>query len=350
MGLLEKLFSKNQKSDPIVVLDAVKNGDLKQIKSFLKNGIDINATYKIDEDNYGNTLLMVASFFGQTELVKYLLDSQCEINATDNKGSSALIFAALNGHFEIVDLLLSAGSDTSLKVKGVTALMLAELKGHKQIVNLIRKYEQNLKGVESSSIPDKLDQESSVENIGSFKEIKIGTQTWMVKNLDVNCFCNGDPMPEVKSNEEWERAGQEKKPAWCYFNNEKENDKKIGKLYNWYSVIDKRGLAPNGWHIPSLEEFGLLKESIKNNGNSLKEIGQGKGEGIGTNESGFSALASGCRIDLGVFGVESYTGFWSSTEAGMDFSYDMSLTSMSKAISLFYSKQKFGHSIRCIKN
>jgi len=80
--------------------------------------------------------------------------------------------------------------------------------------------------------------------------VNIGTQTWMAKNLNVSIFANGDPIPEVKTNEEWKKAAEEKKPAWCYYENDPANGAIYGKLYNWYAVSDPRGLAPKGWHIP----------------------------------------------------------------------------------------------------
>jgi hypothetical protein len=50
--------------------------------------------------------------------------------------------------------------------------------------------------------------------------IKIGTQTWAAKNLDVSTFRNGDSIPEVKTPEEWVQFGNEQKPAWSYYNND----------------------------------------------------------------------------------------------------------------------------------
>ena len=35
-----------------------------------------------------------------------------------------------------------------------------------------------------------------------------------------------------------------------------------GGIYNWHAVVDKRRLAPEGWHIPSKEEFVVLLGSI----------------------------------------------------------------------------------------
>ena len=71
----------------------------------------------------------------------------------------------------------------------------------------------------------------------SLEEVTIGKQVWMAKNLDVTHFRNGDAIPEAKTAAEWQKAGLEKKSAWCYYDGKKENDKLYGKLYNSnYSV------------------------------------------------------------------------------------------------------------------
>lgn len=89
-------------------------------------------------------------------------------------------------------------------------------------------------------------------------EVKIGNQIWMKKNLDVDKFRNGDPIPEAKSQEDLEKADSLKQPIWCYVEFDKKFAKKYGKIYNWYAVSDKRGLTPNGWHIPSKTEWNTL--------------------------------------------------------------------------------------------
>jgi uncharacterized protein (TIGR02145 family) len=90
-----------------------------------------------------------------------------------------------------------------------------------------------------------------------YKTVVIGNQTWMAENLNVDRFRNGDLIPEAKTNEEWETR-KEKKAAWCYYNNDTKNGSKYGKLYNWHAVNDNRGLAPEGWHIPSPDEWEML--------------------------------------------------------------------------------------------
>jgi len=92
--------------------------------------------------------------------------------------------------------------------------------------------------------------------------MKIQNQEWMVENLDVSTFRNGDSIPEAKSTEDWAKASEEKKPVWCYYENDSNNAVKYGKLYNWFAVIDKRGLAPKGWHISRNTDWDLLANSL----------------------------------------------------------------------------------------
>ena len=99
-------------------------------------------------------------------------------------------------------------------------------------------------------------------NLSYSQTVKIGAQVWMTKNLDVSAFRNGDPILEAKTNEEWIKAGQNEQPAWCYYNNDPKNWLKFGKLYNWYAVIDSRGIAPEGWRVPSIKDCEILFKSL----------------------------------------------------------------------------------------
>jgi uncharacterized protein (TIGR02145 family) len=94
------------------------------------------------------------------------------------------------------------------------------------------------------------------------QDVKIGTQVWMSKNLDVSTFRNGEAIPEAKSKEEWAKAGVNRQPAWCYYDNDSKNGKVYGKLYNWYAVNDSRGLGPKGYHIPSDAEWTILTDML----------------------------------------------------------------------------------------
>jgi uncharacterized protein (TIGR02145 family) len=180
------------------------------------------------------------------------------------------------------------------------------------------------------------------------KTVKIGEQIWMLGNLNVDHYRNGDAIPEVEDPAQW---GNLKTGAWCYNDNKPENGKKYGKLYNWYAVNDPRGLAPEGWHIPTQAEFKTLGAAVNNNGNALKAIGQGSGDGAGTNTSGFSALLAGLRYGSGHFnflGIDAV--FWSSSEYYIHVAYALYLIGLDSYIFLGNDAKAYGFSVRCVKD
>ena len=120
-------------------------------------------------------------------------------------------------------------------------------------------------------------------------EIKIGQQVWTAENLNVDKFRNGDPIPEAKTDEEWENAGNNKQAAWCYFDNDPSNGIKYGKLYNWYAVNDPRGLAPLGCHIPSDQEWTDLTTYL--GGEEQAGAKMKSKEGLNYNSNGTNQLA-----------------------------------------------------------
>lgn len=129
----------------------------------------------------------------------------------------------------------------------------------------------------------------------SYAWVEINGQVWMTENLNVDKFRNGDPIPEVKSDEDWRKAGEEGKPAWCYYDNAPVKGKKFGRLYNWYAVSDPRGLAPKGWRIPSMEDWVELCSYFGKDAAVYLKSTEFDG---GTNEGGFTALPGGLRDDL----------------------------------------------------
>ncbi len=148
--------------------------------------------------------------------------------------------------------------------------------------------------------------------------VTIGDQTWIVKNLDVTCYQNGDPIPQVQNAKEWSKLTT---GAWCYYLNDDAFGPVFGKLYNWYAVNDPRGLAPEGWHIPSDGEWVMLSDFLggaKVAGGKLKDIEtmiwRRTSRGA-TNESGFSAIPTGVRRTNGDFSrLLTLATFWSSSQ------------------------------------
>lgn len=95
-----------------------------------------------------------------------------------------------------------------------------------------------------------------------YKTTKIGTQTWMCSNLSVTHFKNGELIKQAKSKSEWIRGIENKTPMWCYYDFDAKVGIKLGKLYNFWAIVDKRGLAPAGWIVPSLGHWKNLENYL----------------------------------------------------------------------------------------
>ena len=63
----------------------------------------------------GQTPFHLAAQQNQSSLIPILLEHHAEMDTTDGKGRTALMTAASEGHFEIVDLLIKAGANSNVK-------------------------------------------------------------------------------------------------------------------------------------------------------------------------------------------------------------------------------------------
>ena len=143
----------------------------------------------------------------------------------------------------------------------------------------------------------------------SIVEVKIGSQVWMAHNYDGVIFSNGDSIPHAKSAEEWERAGREGKPAWCYYKNDAGMGGKYGRIYNWYAINDARGFSPEEWHVPTHDEWITLEEFVGTTEAGLRL------KCSGDTTIGFCALLGGYRSKEGGFsGVDEFTYMASASE------------------------------------
>ena len=194
----------------------------------------------------------------------------------------------------------------------------------------------------------------TINNQNIYKTVKIEKLEWMVDNLNVNVFRNGDPIPEARTNEEWSKAGKEGKPAWCYYENRNENGNKYGVLYNWFAVHDPRGLAPVGWHVSSDAEWRVTTDFLGGEdaaGTKMKsKIGWDQ-DGNGTNESGFTGLPGGCRDLNGKFSyINNIAYWWSSTEKDTTFAWFRVIDKSPYYVYRTNYYKQNGLSVRCIKD
>ncbi len=184
--------------------------------------------------------------------------------------------------------------------------------------------------------------------------IQIGTQKWMSSNLDVAFYRNGDPIPQVTDLNTWKNLTT---GAWCYYNNDPLQGNKYGKLYNWYAVNDPRGLAPQGWHIPSDAEWATLENTLGGSsvaGGKMKEPGTFNWIAPNTgadNSSDFAGLPGGNRYFDGTFrdvGTEGY--WWSTTVFYGEYAWGRFLNFGNGAIVTLDAFMHFGFSVRCLRD
>jgi len=198
---------------------------------------------------------------------------------------------------------------------------------------------------------------SDIEGNG-YNTIKINNQIWIGKNLNVSYYRNGDQIPQVSTPADWATL---KTGAWCYYDNDPANESIYGKLYNWYAVNDKRGLAPTGWHIPSKTEWSSLTRYLNNlkndSGEKLKEVGflHWKDPNLNisvTNETGFTALPGGVRNTKGEYLIKNLSGiWWTSTPISPISSWTISMNYLNNLVdSSSSSSNENGLSVRCVKD
>lgn len=185
--------------------------------------------------------------------------------------------------------------------------------------------------------------------------VTICCQSWMTENLDVNTYRNGDPIPLVTDNAVWAALTT---GAYCYYNNDSATYAAIyGKLYNGFAVNDVKGLAPEGWHVPTDFEWTTLENCLGGAtvaGGPMKEMFTARWTTPNTgatNISGFLAVPGGNRNSSGTFNFIGTDGYWwsssASTGTGAWYRYMLYNTgAVNKGGGLYRN----GFSVRCIRD
>jgi uncharacterized protein (TIGR02145 family) len=204
----------------------------------------------------------------------------------------------------------------------------------------------------------------------TYKWLKIGEQKWMTENL--NYTGNNDFQQKIINDNQWNNTTYN---GWCYYENNDDNTI-YGALYQWEAAIRA---CPEGWHLPTAQEWAQLEDYLKNNAYSFDSVVGNEGiaksmtaidywtlyppadEGTPgnsdypevRNKSGFTALPSGNRNPSGVFvNMGGSTNWWTNStnqynENRMHFE---SISWYSTSMIHFHNIKSFGFSVRCIKD
>jgi uncharacterized protein (TIGR02145 family) len=136
-----------------------------------------------------------------------------------------------------------------------------------------------------------------------------------------------------------------------------------GVLYNWEAArngasvdpqnpIAVQGICPNGWHLPSYDEWTALTDYLGFSvAHKMKESGilhWGSPNEGATNASGFTVLPAGGRNPYGAFqSLGEMTLFWSDAASGTTTAYNWKLDSGSEPYINSYHRNH-GFSVRCL--
>jgi len=195
----------------------------------------------------------------------------------------------------------------------------------------------------------------------TYMTVKIGDKWWMKENLKVTKFRNGVPIKNSQELKDWIQPIS----SYCIYKNDVNAP---GLLYNFYAVSDANNIAPEGWHVPTDDEWKVLELSLGMGlstvdlvnfrgylqGNYLKEKdvwNDGKGQ-VGNNESGFSALPGSCRLFTGEFGEPGLgsNGFWWTSSAHGTNAWYRYLDYKKPNVFRYFGPKNYGFSIRCVKD
>lgn len=185
-----------------------------------------------------------------------------------------------------------------------------------------------------------------------YNVIQVGSNCWTTRNLSVSHYRNGDPIPQIQNYQQWANTTT---GAWCYYENQTANGTVYGKMYNWYAVMDPRGLAPEGYHIPSEEDLNNL---IQAGGGGIP-AGASLSSPSGwvdplvtpTNSTGFSALPGGFRMAPFDGNIGSTAMFWTTTQHATLNAHAMVLNITFAASAYTQPREYFtGAYVRCVKD
>lgn len=193
-----------------------------------------------------------------------------------------------------------------------------------------------------------------------YKIVKIGTQYWMAENLKTKRYAIGTEITQYSATETTEWNANTTGACHIYADNEENSLPLYGRLYNGHAVLSENGLAPEGWEIPSIDQWQMLKTYAGSSALIYKDSTPMSwiDGGEGTNLTGFSALPGGYFSSAtgdSHEGLDAY--FWSNTIV-----YDPLTKTNSLCMARLNNKAtvfaiyknnghdyNFGHSVRCVR-
>ena len=185
-----------------------------------------------------------------------------------------------------------------------------------------------------------------------YHTVEIGNQVWMTENLMVVHYNDGSPIPFIMDDNIWSTI---KNGAYCIPGDNSDKYKETyGVLYNYYVIADNRGICPDGWRIPTKEDWLELEKFLGGKdiaGAKLKSDSDDVWKsGDITETCGFDALPAGGRGRVrGIGEIGNYATWWTSTIKDENFTWHWGVHPDRKSTRSNPGNNNSGFSIRLIK-
>ena len=132
-ALIVAVANVSAAADDLRLINAAKQNDQAAVRTLLEEGLDVNA-----RQQDGATALLWATYYNDTETAGLLISAAADVNAANNYGESPLSLACQNQNVALVNTFLGAGANPhAVKPSGETILMTAARAGSLDIINLI---------------------------------------------------------------------------------------------------------------------------------------------------------------------------------------------------------------------
>ena len=212
----------------------------------------------------------------------------------------------------------------------------------------------------------------------NYSTVLIGEQCWFAENLRTESYANGDEIASQLSESDWDGATAGATAVYgdvdltCYDYapdldacGPGQSLSTFGRVYNWHSLVDDRGLCPTGWQVPSDLDWSVMEQAVgmapgeaessgwrgTNEGTQLKsQIGWSSGNG--TDNWSFNGLPAGHRHHSGNYfdAAGNAALFWTATEFDSERAWFRILSHSESRIQRTPDFKTYGCSVRCIKD
>jgi len=186
-----------------------------------------------------------------------------------------------------------AGNGRKIIISLISLILLAG------IILIVKNFPDSNTEEKNVAYKDVEDNFTDSRNGKKYGYVKIGTQTWMAENLNLD-------------------AGN----SACYDNDELKCQE-CGRLYDWNTAMK---VCPNGWHLPSEAEWATL------------------------NKHDFSVIYCGRYYNGKFLHYGLLAQFWSATESNADYALGIGMDAQKASIDMGSLSKSYMRSVRCVKD